>query len=117
MKNTEQKSNFIENYYGILTHDGSVKVAKPKITGEIQTINKKQAIVKNKQGNHIICDIHKKIQSLMRYAHKGDLALINLRKNKSWIEKKKKKTADNKHTEQSNDFPVSENSKWIDFKE
>lgn len=108
------KSNFTENYFGILTHDGCVKVAKTETTGQILNIEKRSVLVKSRK-NSYVCEIHKDLYPLMRYVNVGDLAFVKFRKGKSWMVGYQKKTADKTAGKPTGDKPVSENMDWSDF--
>lgn len=107
-------SAFKENYHGVLTHDGSVKVAKSNITAKILDINGRTVLVKNKQGSYP-CEIHKDMYPLMRYVEKGDTAFVKWRNGKSWFIGYQKKNADKTENKPTGDKPVSENMDWISF--
>ena len=109
-----QTSVFKENYHGILTHNGEIKVAKTEITGKILNINERNVLVKSRTKSYV-CEIHKDLYPLMRYVCKGDLGYIKFRKGIAWFVGYRKQNADNTPTKPTGDKPVSENTDWIAF--
>ena len=82
MKNTRL---FHENYNGILTHEGTVKVAKSNITARILNISDNTVLVRGFKKNSYHCRIHKDLLSLLVYVEKGDMGFIKFKNNEAFL--------------------------------
>ena len=108
------QSAFTENYHGVLTHDGAVKVAKTHITAKILNISKRTVQVKGNKGSYH-CEIHKDLYPFMKFIDVGDTAFVKWKQGKSWFVGFQKQTADITEPVITGDEPVSENTDWMDF--
>lgn len=112
----QEKKFFNENYNGILTHNGWVKVAKFNITAKILNVNPegKNIQVKGKKGKgSYICDVHKNLIGDIKFLDVDDTVGIKWNMGKPYVVGYRKKSYDNLHPQQTGDKPVSEN--WTYF--
>ncbi len=110
--NQTKNTIFSENYNGILTHDGWVKVAKFNITAKILNIQDKTVTVKNSKKSYN-CDIHKNLLKDVVYMEKGDLAGIKWNMGKPYVVVYQKQTAKPVEENPTGDAPT--NTNWIYF--
>ena len=79
-----------DNTFGVLDHNGVLKVAKTEIKATILHINKDKngrilsVMVKGRKGSYH-CDIHKDIRKMMLFVDIGDCAFVKWRKGKAWF--------------------------------
>ena len=108
---------FKENYHGVLTHDGAIKVAKTNITAKILYIGDDTVLVKGNKPNSYHCEIHKDLYSLLDYCDVGDTAFVKFKWGTPWIVGFMKKNADKTELKPTGDAPVHESGKmdWISF--
>lgn len=104
MRKSEQINNiFTENYDGILTHKGTLKVAKSNITGRILDIYGNNVLIRGNKRNSYSASIHKDLKPHMRYVEKGDTGFIKWKNGEAWIvgfkKKPKKKDKSKKQTD------------------
>ena len=79
-------NDFNQNTYGILTHDGEVKVAKGGVEQKLLNVFKEEnVLVQNKRGDSYVCEIHYKLKNMIRFAKKGDTAFIRFKMGKPYI--------------------------------
>ena len=98
----ERSINFQdENYFGILMHDGSFKVAKTNLKQKILHINKDNRgkilnVLVQGRKNSYVTSIHKRIYNMMEFVEEGDCAYIKWRNGKPWfVGFQKRKAYDN----------------------
>ena len=78
------------NHFGVLDHNGSIKVAKTEIKQTILHINKDKTgkilsvLVKGRKGSYH-CDIHKNIRNMMCFVEEGDCAYIKWKTGKPYF--------------------------------
>lgn len=109
---------FENNYHGILTHDGWIKVAKFNITARILNIGENQIQVKGNKGKgSYVCNIHKNLKSDVKFMGKDDTVGIKWNCGHPYIVAYRKKNFDNTPRIDTGDFPVHENGSadWISF--
>ena len=79
-----------DNFFGVLDHNGVIKVAKTEIKATILHINTDKqgnvlsVMVKGRKGSYH-CDIHKGIRKMMCFVEKGDCAYIKWKQGKAWF--------------------------------
>ena len=108
---------FKENYHGILTHDGWIRVAKFNITAKILNIqgNGKIQVRGNTGKGSFICDVHKKLRKDIKFMDENDLAGIKWNMGRPYIVGFKKSTAQDITPAPTGDMAVSENMDWMNF--
>lgn len=93
-------SQFKENYNGILSHDGSIKVAKSEVFGKILNIQGNDVLLRSRLKSYH-AEIHKDLIGLMDFVEVGDLGYVKWRNGKCWLvgfkksKKPKKSTSKN----------------------
>ena len=82
---------FKDNYHGILSHDGSIKVAGYDVTSTIKHLNFDKntgrivdVLVKNKTKSYV-AKVHKELLTYMIYCNVEDTGFIKFRKGKAWL--------------------------------
>lgn len=111
-----QETNvFAENYHGILTHDGSVNVAKSKIKGKILFLDIDEVLVTSRTNTHksYTAKIHKDLYPMMKFCEVGDTANIKFSKGEAWLVGYKKQQAENLTYNETGDKAVTSNTDWI----
>ena len=84
--NTDSEVNqFEDNYHGILTHNGEIKVAKGDVEQVILHIDDNGTVLVMGREKAYVAQIHAKLLSLMHYASKGDIGLIKFRRGEAFI--------------------------------
>lgn len=111
---------FKQNFHGILSHDGWIRVAKSNITAKVVNIQGKHIRVKsyNTTKNKTVqynCNLHKNLQGDLKYIGLNDTVSIKWNMGKPYIVGYRKANADDTPTEPTGDKPVSENMDWISF--
>ena len=85
---TTSVNQFEDNYFGILTHNGEVKVAKGDIEAEIIYIDEDGIVMVDGGKKAYQTPIHSKLLPLIQYAAgfikfiKGEAFIVGYRKNK-----------------------------------
>lgn len=79
-----KESIFQENHHGVLSHDGSLKVAKTEIKQEILHISEETILVRGRKGGYHI-QIHKSMKDYMDFVEEGDFAFVKFRNGKAWF--------------------------------
>lgn len=105
---------FDENYNGVLTHQGTVKVAKTKIYGKILDISNRNVLMRGRLGSYV-AEIHKDLYPFIDYIEAGDTGYIKWRNGKAWFVGFKKSNATKSEPKPTDDAPVSENMNWTMF--
>lgn len=84
--NTESEVNqFKDNYHGILTHNGEIKVAKGDVEQEILHIDDNGTVLVMGREKAYVTQIYAKLLSLMHYACKGDIGFVKFRRGEAFI--------------------------------
>ena len=78
-------NQFHNNYHGILTHKGEIKVAKGDVEQEILYIDDDGIVLVDGGKKAYQTLIHSKLLSLIQYATEGDIGLIKFQKGKAFI--------------------------------
>ena len=108
-------NRFNENFHGILTHNGWVKVAKFSIIGSIKNIsNNDEIFVKTRTGK-VHCDIHKDLKDDLKFMDIGDSVGVKWNCGKAYVVGYRKKNFDEFMGNNTGDLPVSENSNWVNW--
>lgn len=81
----ESKNQFEDNYHGILTHKGEIKVAKYDIEEKIINVEDDGTALVRGMGKAYLTRIHEKLLPLIQYASYGDTAFIKFKKGECWI--------------------------------
>ena len=84
-RSVRNKNFFVENYSGILTHEGTIKVAKTEITARILHISDKTVLVRGTKPHGYHAEIHRDMYPLMRYVETGDTAFIKWKSGTPWF--------------------------------
>ena len=82
---TTSDNQFEDNYHGILTHSGEIKVAKFDVKQEILHIDDNGTVLVRGRGKAYITLIHVKLLPLIRYAERGDIGFIKFRRGEAFI--------------------------------
>lgn len=107
---------FKENYHGVLSHDGWVRVAKFKITGKILNISNKGLVqVSAKSKKSYVCDVHKNLKKDVKFMNVGDIVGVKWNCGRPYIVGYKKSTAKDVEYKPTGDEAISENTNWIMF--
>lgn len=86
----ELDNAFKNNYHGILSHDGELKVAGYTTSATIKYINRNKngdavnVLIKGTDKNYI-AEIHKDLKSDMVFCDIGDTGFIKFRKGTAWL--------------------------------
>lgn len=78
-------NQFKDNYQGILTHKGEIKVAKGDVEQEILHIDDNGTVLVMGREKAYVTQIHAKLLSLMHYASKGDTGFVKFRRGEAYI--------------------------------
>ena len=78
-------NQFEDNYNGILTHSGEIKVAKGDVEQKILHIDDNGTVLVRGRKNAYPTLIHVKLLPLIQYAAKGDIAFIKFRRGEAFI--------------------------------
>ena len=81
----ESQNQFKENYHGILTHNGEIKVAKGDVEQKILYIDDDGIIIVDGGKKAYQTIIHSKLLSLIQYATAGDTAFIKFIRGEAFI--------------------------------
>ena len=81
----ESQNQFKENYHGILTHNGEIKVAKGDVEHEILYIDDDGIVLVDCGKKAYPTIIHDKLLSLIQYAAEGDIGLIKFIRGEAFI--------------------------------
>lgn len=106
---------FHENFDGILSHKGTLKVAKSEIIQPILNIDKRNVLVKGKK-NSYVAEIHKDLYTFMIFVEEGDFAFIKWRRGKAWMVGFQKKKSYNENI-QTKYIAEDGNCDWQSFLE
>ena len=78
-------NQFEDNYFGILTHNGEIKVAKEDVEQKILHIDDNGTVLVKGRKNTYPTLIHAKLLPLIQYASKGDIAFVKFRRGEAFI--------------------------------
>ncbi|SEL38920.1 hypothetical protein SAMN05216439_0460 [Methanobrevibacter gottschalkii] len=78
-------NQFKDNYHGILTHKGEIKVAKGDVEQEILHIDDNGTVLVRGRKNAYPTLIHVKLLPLIQYASKGDIGFVKFRSGEAFI--------------------------------
>ncbi len=81
----ESQNQFKENYHGILTHNGEIKVAKGDVEQKILYIDDDGIVLVDDGKKAYQKIIHDKLLSLIQYAAEGDIGLIKFIRGEAFI--------------------------------
>ena len=81
----ESANQFKDNYHGILTHNGEIKVAKGDVEQQILHIDENGTVLVRGRKNTYTTLIHAKLLPLIQYAAKGDIAFVKFRSGEAFI--------------------------------
>ncbi len=93
----ESQNQFKENYHGILTHNGEIKVAKGDVEHEILYIDDDGIVLVDGGKKAYQTLIHDKLLSLIQYATPGDIGFVKFIKGESYIVGFRKNKRENKY--------------------
>ena len=82
---TSSINQFEDNYHGILTHNGEIKVAKGDVEQKILHIDDNGTVLVRGAKSSYSTLIHVKLLPLINYATKGDTAFIKFRRGEAFI--------------------------------
>ena len=94
---TTSPNQFENNYHGILTHNGEIKVAKGDVEQEILYIDDDGIVLVDGGKKAYQTMIHDKLLSLIQYAAKGDIGLIKFVRGEAFIVGFRKNKRENKY--------------------
>ena len=80
-----QNNQFKNNYHGILTHNGEIKVAKGDVEQEILHIDDNGTVLVMGREESYSTLIHVKLLPLIHYAAKGDIGFVKFRRGEAYI--------------------------------
>ena len=82
---TTSPNQFENNYHGILTHNGEIKVAKGDVEQEILYIDDDGIVLVDGGKKAYQTIIHDNLLSLIQYAAEGDIGLIKFIRGEAFI--------------------------------
>ena len=90
-------NQFKDNYHGILTHKGEIKVAKGDVEQEILYIDDDGIVLVDGGKKAYQTSIHSKLFGLIHYATEGDIGLIKFIRGEAFIVGFRKNKRDDKY--------------------
>lgn len=79
-------TNFQENYDGILSHNGEIRVASGGVEQQLIHISDETCLVKSYRKNKSYpVIIHKNLRDSMIFASKGDIAIVKFKKGEAYL--------------------------------
>ena len=90
-------NQFEDNYHGILTHKGEIKVAKGDMEQEILYIDDDGIVLVDGGKKAYQTIIHDKLSSLIQYATEGDIGLVKFIRGEPFIVGFRKNKRENKY--------------------
>ena len=90
-------NQFENNYHGILTHSGEIKVAKEDIKQVILYVDDDGIVLVDGGKKAYQTIIHDKLLSLIQYATEGDIGLIKFIRGEAFIVGFRKHKRDDEH--------------------
>lgn len=94
---TTSINQFENNYHGILTHNGEIKVAKCDVEQTILHIDDNGTVLVKGREKAYVTQIHAKLLSLMHYATEGDIGFVKFRRGEAYIVGFRKNNGANKN--------------------
>lgn len=94
---TTSINQFEDNFHGILTHNGEIKIAKGDVEQEILYIDDDGIILVDGGKKAYQAIIHDKLLSLIQYATEGDIGLIKFIRGEAFIVGFRKHKRDEKY--------------------
>ena len=82
---TSSPNQFENNYHGILTHKGEIKVAKGDVEQTILHIDDNGTVLVRGRKKAYPTLIHAKLLPLIHYAAKGDIGFVKFRRGEAFI--------------------------------
>ena len=82
---TTTVNQFQDNYHGILTHNGEIKVAKCDVEQTILHIDENGTVLVMGREKSYSTLIHVKLLPLIHYASKGDIGFVKFRRGEAFI--------------------------------
>ncbi len=82
---TTSANQFKDNYHGILTHNGEIKVAKGDVEQIILHIDDNGTVLVMGRKKAYVTLIHAKLMSLIHYASKGDIGFVKFRRGEAFL--------------------------------
>ncbi|MBQ7927180.1 MAG: hypothetical protein IJ287_00320 [Methanobrevibacter sp.] len=82
---TVPANQFEDNYHGILTHNGEIKVAKGDVEQVILHIDDNGTVLVMGREKAYVTQIHAKLLSLIHYASKGDIGFVKFKGGEAFI--------------------------------
>ena len=82
---TISNNQFKDNYHGILTHKGEIKVAKGDVEQVILHIDDNGTVLVMGREKAYVTQIHAKLLPLIHYAAKGDIGFVKFRRGEAFI--------------------------------
>lgn len=79
------QNQFEDNYHGILTHRGEIKVAKGDVEQEIIYIDDDGIVLVDGGKKAYQTTIHSKLLSLIHYAAEGDIGFVKFIRGEAFI--------------------------------
>lgn len=110
----ETSNAFKGNYFGVLDHNGCLKVAKTEIRQTILHIGKTTVLVMGRKRSYH-AEIHKDLYSFMEFVEPGDCAYIKFRRGKAWFVGFQKKKAFESEKIQDRYIDDKGNCDWQSF--
>ena len=78
-------NQFKDNYHGILTHNGEIKVANGDVEQTILHIDENGTVLVMGREKSYSTLIHVKLLPLIHYASKGDIGFVKFRRGEAFI--------------------------------
>lgn len=94
---TTSINQFEDNFQGILTHNGEIKIAKGDVEQEILYIDDDGIVLVDGGKKAYQTIIHDKLLSLIQYATEGDIGLIKFIRGEAFIVGFRKHKRDDEH--------------------
>lgn len=82
---TTTVNQFEDNYHGILTHNGEIKVAKCDVEQTILHVDDNVTVLVMGREKSYPTIIHVKLLPLIHYAAKGDIGFVKFRRGEAFI--------------------------------
>ncbi|WP_458456375.1 hypothetical protein [Methanobrevibacter sp.] len=94
---TTSINQFEDNFHGILTHRGEIKIAKGDVEQVILYIDDDGIVLVDGGKKAYQTIIHEKLLSLIHYAAEGDIGLVKFIRGEAFIVGFRKHKRDDKH--------------------
>ncbi|WP_458405833.1 hypothetical protein [Methanobrevibacter sp.] len=94
---TTSINQFEDNFHGILTHRGEIKIAKGDVEQVILYIDDDGIVLVDGGKKAYQTIIHDKLMSLIHYAAEGDIGLVKFIRGEAFIVGFRKHKRDDKH--------------------